>query len=167
MNKINLKGIASNSVGYTGIVTLSQYINGKKVATKKVSNTGGQPLFDFLADCLVGYIDTAALNRPNKILLLKKDTSPTEDILEKAYPSFIYMTTNPVRVPGNNVGIVRYSFTIPQEIFSGTGFNAIGLYTDAATDPSNYAALCEINTSSFSLALSSVLILDWELRISN
>jgi hypothetical protein len=68
---------------------------------------------------------------------------------------------------------VRYSFIIPQEYFAAGNnqnairFNAIGLYTNSAQDAKDYAAYCKVDTSGWSLSISSVLVLDWELHISN
>ena len=143
----NIKGITRNSLEYTGIVTLSKYIKGKKQVVAEIHNAGGKPLFNFLTDCLVGDFDTARLDRPNKILLLNKSVSSDgdEEIIQAEHTGFIYLLTKPEKVySSKQEGIVKYSFIIPQEYFIGTSFNAIGLYTGTASDPSAYAAICEI-----------------------
>jgi hypothetical protein len=58
---------------------------------------------------------------------------------------------------------------IPQDFFAGKDFNAIGLYNDAATeqDINDYAAYCTVNVGALNLSITSVLLLDWELHISN
>ena len=168
MSKIIEKSTAKNVIGYTGIVTLSQYIRGKKFKVAEIHNAGGKPLFDYLADCLVGDFDIAKLDRPNKILLLNKDEN--DKLTRAADTGFIGMLTKPERVLSNDEGIVRYSFTIPQDIFAGTNFNAVGLYAGSATstDVENYAAYCYIGDGILNnVSLSAVLVLDWELHISN
>jgi hypothetical protein len=164
----NIKSTATSSLEYTGIVKLSQYINGKKFTIAQMHNAGGKPLFEFLADCLVGDFDIAKLDRPTKILLLNEDE---EHKLSKATDTgFIYLSAKPEKVYDSYEGIVRYSFIISQDIFSGTNFNAVGLYTGTATttDIDDYAAYCFIGTDVFNdISISSVLVLDWELHISN
>ena len=164
----NVNGIAVNGLGYTGIVRISQCTGRKKVLVAEMHNEGGRPLFDFLADCLVDDFDIAKLNRPNKILLLKENDSG--ELQRAGGTDFIYLLAKPEKVYSEeNESIVRYSFIIPQEYFNGTGFNAIGLYgrSASAADVERYAACCKVDTSEWNLSISSVLVLDWELHISN
>jgi hypothetical protein len=164
-----MKNIATNSIGYTGIVTLSQCINGKKYKIKQVYNSGGNPLFNFFSDCLLGDYDIAEYNRPIKIMLLNKEEG--QPLKKAANSSFIYITTCPEKVYNPNAGITRYSFIIPKDILMGTNFNAIGLYTKSATETTldDYAAICDLSSSEFevTMATSTVLVLDWQLIISN
>ena len=166
--KNNFKGIVNNTVGYTGIVTLSQYTGTKKRVLASTHNEGGKALFDYLADCLAGNFDTANINRPTKIMLLNitEDAQPVNKALNT---SFIYLLTNPEKVYSETEGVVRYSFTVPHDMLIGTSFNAIGLYPASATesDLADYAAICNIEVNTNSLSLSSVLVLDWELHMSN
>ena len=165
----SIKGKTASTMEYTGIVTLSQYTNGKKLAIASIKNSGGKSLFDFLANCLVGDYTTANSDRPSKILLL--NVSDDDNIISAAKDAtFIRLLSNPEKVYSSEVeGIVRYSFIIPQEQFVGTKFNAIGLYTNTKSieDVEDYAAFCKIDLSTTNLLMSSVLVLDWELHISN
>lgn len=167
----NIKSIAQNNVGYTGIVKLSQYTKNKKFKIAEIHNEGGKPLFDFLADCLVGSFTEASINRPTKILLLNKEINADGSITYEAAEgvSFIYLLTKPEKVYSETEGIVRYSFIIPQEYFAGdkSRFNAIGLYGDLARYAEDFAACCDVDTSGWSISISSVLVLDWELHIAN
>ena len=167
INEKNLKGTTINTVEYTGIVTLSQYIKGKKVVISKIHNEGGKALFDFLTDCLLGDFDLAKVDRPTKIMLL--DTAG--GVITKANNTgFVSLLSNPVKVYDANMGIIRYSFHITQDLFAGTSFDAIGLYPNSATelDLDRYAAKCNIEDSDLEgLSVSSVLVLDWELRLAN
>ena len=167
MSMTNIKGTSINSLQYTGIVTLSQYIGGKKFTLAQIHNDGGKPLFNFLADCLAGDFDMAKVDRPTKILLL--NISEDYSMSKATDTAFYYLLSKPEKVYSDTEGIVRYSFMIPQEIFAGTKFNAIGLYTDTATflDVNNYAAYCKLDAEFFDkVSASSVLVLDWELHIS-
>ena len=47
---INMTNTAVNTLTYTGIVTLSQYIENKKVKIGQTHNKGGAPLFKFLSN---------------------------------------------------------------------------------------------------------------------
>ena len=150
---------------YTGIVTLSQYIGNKKVKLASIHNNGGEGLFNFIVDCLMGEFVTAEFNRPAKIKLLQESGS-----LSGASP-YIYLLTNPARVYPNeeNLGCaVRYSFVIPRELLE-TEFNAIGLYADAATeqDLAYYVAKCYIDAASIMADTSSALVVDWDLTFTN
>ena len=164
-----MKNTAKNNLSYTGIVTLSQYTDKKKkIKLKQVYNAGNNPLFNFLSDCLLGDFDLARINIPTKIMLLKVDDK--KEHFEKATSaSFIYLLTKAEKVYSPNAGIVRYSFMISQDTLLENPFNAIGLYTDAATeeDLDNYAAYCLVDSSELRVASSSMLIVDWELIIAN
>jgi hypothetical protein len=166
----NIKSIAQNNIGYTGVVRLSQYTCNKKFTIAEIHNEGGKPLFDFLADCLVGNFTEASANMPTKISLLYKDDAENYEQAEGT--SFIYLLNAPERVYNEKEGVVRYSFIIPQEYFAGGNpnsvrFNAIGLYCDSTDDINYYAARCDIPVDDWSISISSVLVLDWELHIAN
>jgi hypothetical protein len=167
MNDTVMKGTAANTIGYTGIVTLSQYINSKKIVITKVHNEGKLPLFNFLADCLAGDFDIAKIDRPTKIMLLNESE---DGVCTKAgNASFIHILAKPERVYSATEGIVRYSFLIPPEAIIGANCNAIGLYTASASeaDLDDFAAHCIVDLDSSGISLSSILLVDWELHISN
>ena len=67
-----MKSTTINNIGYTGIVTLSQYTNGKQFILAKTHNAGANPLFNFLADCLLGDFSVAAYSLPSKVMLINK-----------------------------------------------------------------------------------------------
>lgn len=167
-NSAKIKGLTSNSIGYTGIVTLSRYIGSKKVTIARVKNEGNIPLFDFLADCLAGNFDTAKIDRPTKIMLLNTDADGT--LTRAGNFSFIHITSKPERVYSDEGDSrVCYSFSIPPEALIGTNCNMIGLYTASATeaDLNNFAARCAIDIDTNAISLSMMFEVDWELRISN
>lgn len=161
----NVKSTAMNHLGYTGIVKLSQYIGNKKIAVAEIHNEGGMALFNFLTDCLVGDFDIAKSGLELGIRLLNADEEGTLSKLDNT--DFIFLLSKPEKVYSETEGIVQYSFIIPQEYFAGTNFNAIGLYLNRYADIDDYAAYCEVDTSNWSISISSVLVLNWELHISN
>lgn len=169
-----MKNIATNTLGYTGTVTLSQYIGSKKFKIAQVHNAGGNPLFNFLSDCLVGDFDVAKFSRPTKIRLLNytQESDETTGKITKIFTpasDFIYLLTKPEKIYNTSKGIVRYSFAISRDVLEGGNFNSIGLYSNSASElePDNFAAFCEVNVSKTAIAASSVLVVDWELTISN
>ena len=167
----NIKSIAQNNIGYTGVVRLSQYTGNKKFTIAEIHNEGGKPLFNFLADCLIGNFAEASVNRPTKILLLTKNED-NDEFEAAAGTSFIYLLTAPEKVYSEKEGIIRYSFIVPQEYFAAGSsntvrFDAIGLYCDSAESANDFAARCDVDLSKWSISISSVLVLDWELHIAN
>lgn len=173
MNNSALSGLR-----YTGIVTLSQYINGKKRIIGKIKNTGGLPLFDFFTDCLIGNYEAAQFNRPSKIMLLKQNLNNTESSELVPVSGFIYMISRPEKVASSKLfsdildnteiaSVACLSFLVPATAISET-FTHIGLYTDSTGlhDIEAYAALVPVNTA-LNFTSESVLLLDWYLIVSN
>lgn len=169
---------ALSGLRYTGIVTLSQYINGKKRIIGKIKNTGGLPLFDFFTDCLIGNYETAQFNRPSKIMLLKySDNAESPELIPVS--GFIYMISRPEKVNGSdlfsdffdNIGtasVACLSFLVPANAINET-FTHIGLYTDSAGlyNINDYAALVPVDMANTNFTSESVLLLDWYLIVSN
>ena len=169
-----MKNAAINTLEYTGMVTLSQYINSKKVKLAQVQNEGGNPLFNFMSDCLIGDFDVARVNLPTKIMLLNvtstKDTDGNTSVLNiESRSGFVYLLTKPEKVYNATKSVVRYSFALSRDILEGTDFNSIGLYAagTAETHPQEYAALCKVSINGNDISTSSILVVDWELNISN
>jgi hypothetical protein len=168
----NIKSVAQNNIGYTGIVKLSQYTGGKKFSIAEIHNVGGKPLFNFLVDCLMGNFKEAAANRPVKIMLLNVEGTGENTTIKAATDTGLISLLNaPEKLYSATEGIVRYSFMIPQEYFANNSrFNAIGLYPGYVTKPSeagDFAAYCLVDRSDWDISISSVLVLDWELHIAN
>lgn len=174
-----MKNTAINSLDYTGIVTISRYNGSKKIQLAQMQNEGGNALFNFLSDCLIGDFKNAELNRPNKIKLLKYVTeddsgNPLEAPYHESKSGFIYLLSKPEKVYSDTKGIVRYSFKISSDMIESTTFDSIGLYTSGTndTDIENWAAVVhnvddKLQTQNISSTAISALIIDWELNISN
>ena len=165
-----MKNTAINTLTYTGVVTLSQYIGQKKVKIAQIHNKGGNPLFDFLSDCLIGELASAKAKKPEKIRLVITDNG--------IYPQefapgsgFIYPQVQPKKGVNSYESQVTYSFLIPRELFeniSTTSNLGLGLYPNSATDldATKYAAFCTLDSSVLS-NLKASLVVDWKLIISN
>lgn len=168
-----MKNSALNNLSYTGIVTLSRYKDGKKIPIRKIKNSGGNSLFNFLSNCLLGDFETAKFELPTKIMLLHADHDNNGLLTDiTSVSGFIYFLTRPERLytdTGMASSTVCYSFVIPMDIVENTNFNSIGLYSDMATelDVDSFAAICEIDGVSGMQDASSVLVVDWRLTITN
>ena len=163
-----MKSKATSSLSYTGTVTLSQYIDNKKVNIATIHNTGNEPLFNFLADCLAGNFKTASAAIPTKLMLLKIATDDfgglnLKEITNATAAGPIGLLTKPEKIDYNTV---RYSFMIPRDQLASISFNAIGLYADT-DNIANYAAICKANSTTNNISASSVLVVDWDLTVSN
>ena len=125
-------------------------------------------LFSFFADCLIGDFDAAKKNIPTHIRLLKQEivVNGTDQITSITdYSSAIYVRTLPVKVNSSSYCGVRYSFIIPQDLWSSE-YSHIGLYSNKSTSITEYAAIAKL-TDDISRSGSSVLVVDWELIIKN
>lgn len=167
-----MKNIATNTLTYTGIVTLSQYIGKKKVQIAQVHNTGGSSLFSFLTNCLLGQFDTARESRPVKVKLLR-EIQQGDGTTYKAISGFIFVRnfTDKSERPGECR--VRYSFMIPRDLFEDISISGLGLglYSLSATDdnPEEYIAFCTLtgmNVNRNQITNASLLV-DWDLIIAN
>ena len=171
-----MKNTAINTLKYTGIVTLSQYIGTKKFKIAQQHNAGGSYLFDFLAHSLIGDFTYAKILKPTKVVVLKrKKTEGNDGYTYISKSGFITLTTNPEIITDNDKTRVRYSFIIPKDQVESlvtddlTGL-CLGLYSNAVTDFNelhNYSAICEIGSVSKNALINSSLVVDWELVISN
>ena len=177
-----MKNTAINTLSYTGIVTLSQYIGERKTQILQTHNRGGNSLFSFLADCLIGDFTLARATRPSKVMLLQCENPGAADN-EKEFKThqhgggFFWLITPPEKVEGSLGSRVRYSFVIPKEIVSNlSDFDNLylGLYSEGASagtgeskdDANNFAAICKLELAKNSTA-DAALVVDWELVISN
>ena len=165
-----MKNTAINTLQYTGIVTLSQYIGTNKVQVAKYHNAGGNVLFNFLYDCLAGSYD--ALKRPTKIMLLTQIAGDTGYTYEPA-SGFIYLRTAPVKDTVKKQSCVRLSFVMPRDLFETLNAESmyLGLYAHNAVieDPDigeKYMAICALDYAPSNLQNAS-LIVDWELTVAN
>jgi hypothetical protein len=169
-----MKNTVRNSLEYSGIVTLSKYVGNKKVQLARVHNTGGNYLFDFFTDCLLGDFDAAKAKRPTKIKLLQKHEHNDKTVTYESASPFIFLLTRPKKLsPVDGKSRVLYSFMIHRDMFEEvTDFAslAIGLYSngiaDDTTELEKFAASCNVGLSRTDLTSASLLV-DWELIIAN
>lgn len=162
---------ALNTLEYSGIVTISQRIGNKKIEICKVHNTGGNSLFNFLTDCLVGDFDIAKLNQPKKIMLLRKVVDEVNIISYEDISGFIGYISKPEKISSDKGSTVRYSFIVSKAMVENvediTDKIGIGLYSESTTDPENFAAYCEMPFNKNEISNSAILVIDWDLNISN
>lgn len=153
---------AINNLKYTGRVTLSQYINGKKIEFAQIHNSGGDALFNFLYDCLLGDFNTAKSQRPTQIMLLQVQ-GDGGSFVARSSPILVRNTAK------INNG-VRYSFLIDGTLIDNS-FSHIGLYSalNSVESANEYAAIIALpdNFDSAGTDPSVALVVDWELHFSN
>lgn len=155
-----MKSKVLNTLNYTGVVTLSQYIGNKKIKIAQIHNKGGNPLFNFFTNCLIGEFAKASASRPEKIALFNLNGNTYDSVT-----GFVNMYTPAKKTDVNKV---KYSFMITKDKFESATFTDlhIGLYTHGATDLQDYAAICKVDIENTAL-INAALVVDWELAISN
>ena len=170
-----MKNTAINSLGYTGIVTLSQYIQNNKIPITKAYNKGRSSLFNFLSDCLKGDFELAKLSLPSNIMLLNAEINSETGEIDQftAASGVIALSTiaTPEKALDESSGRVRYSFIVTRDQLETESFNAIGLYAKGIKpEYCQYnMAYCILDESvnSANLSVSSALVVDWDLIITN
>ena len=184
------------SVGYSGKVTVT-VVDDRKVVSRKVGhNAGGQPLFQFLAQCLCGNYENTKPLQPLKIKLFYNKatdtTAATTNInnwvgsdsntsIEEA-SNFIFVNAPSVTKEiedekGNKNGYKAIlHFRVPFSFVTRTEINQICLYAQDESDPKRYSAYYLFKDSKDEkLAPIKVnnqqasynLIIEWELSIAN
>ena len=153
------------SVGYSGKVTVT-VVDDRKVVSRKVGhNAGGQPLFQFLAQCLCGNYENTKPLQPLKIKLFynKAETvadaitninnwvgSDSNTSIEEA-SNFIFVNapsaTEEIKITdkqGNLVAKNGYKailhFRVPFSFVTRDEINQICLYAQNESDPKRYSA---------------------------
>lgn len=169
-----------NDLSYSGKVKLSVQQDGQIIKTKELHNSGTSQLFSFFAYCLSGDFEEASLYRPAKVRLLKVNINEVtgEEIELLAASGLVYLRSKPERVINKELDgeTVKLSFMIPRSMIETTDFNRIALYPQYVGDADldSYSAFCDLSgTDDLGInvytdwSLSSVLLIDWELTISN
>lgn len=177
MEETNMKNTAVNTLKYTGMVTLSQYIGTKKIKIMQKHNEGGPALFEFLTDCLIGDFTKAHATLPNKIILLERDPAAGANKY-KAKSGVIYLLSPAEKEydhSESNNPKVRYSFMVPKEQVESVDFSelSIGLYnstfndqeTDSSDALANCVARCDLDLL-VSGVINTALVVDWEMSFS-
>lgn len=185
------------SVGYSGKVTVT-VVDDRKVVSRKVGhNAGGQPLFQFLAQCLCGNYENTKPLQPLKIRLFYNDitnvTGATDDVTKaitninnwvdddniKEASNFIFAnvagTTEEIKTKNGYKAILH--FRVPFSFVTRDEINQICLYAQDESDPKRYSAYYLFKDSKDEKKLAPIkvnnqqasynLIIEWELSISN
>ena len=153
------------SVGYSGKVKVT-VVDDRKVVSRKVGhNAGGQPLFQFLAQCLCGNYENAEQSQPLKIKLFYNKASDktvateniknwvayeSDDSIEDA-SNFIFVNgpgmPEEIKIidkQGNLVAKNGYKailhFRVPFSFVTYNKINQICLYAQNESDPKKYSA---------------------------
>lgn len=164
-----------NSIEYKGKVSIKYVRNGRTLKSIQKHNTGCQPLFTFITDCLVSRYQES--NRPAYIMLYNNsdpDVSKT-DLGQNCLNGVQYVVkTESGYDDVEGFGYAKYKFIVPGNLLSSKA-NVIALYnlTNAPTfddrgsmNPSSYIELGEDAIDSSAVTDKNIIII-WELRVSN
>ena len=154
------------SVGYSGKVTVT-VVDDRKVVSRKVGhNAGGQPLFQFLAQCLCGNYENTKPLQPLKIKLFYNNATNEKDAITNiqnwvkpegnftsvvSASNFIFVNapgaTEEIKITdkqGNLVAKNGYKailhFRVPFSFVTHTEINQICLYAQNESDDKKYSA---------------------------
>ena len=154
------------SVGYSGKVTVT-VVDDRKVVSRKVGhNAGGQPLFQFLAQCLCGNYENTKPLQPLKIKLFYNNATNENDAISNiqywvksegdftsvvSASNFIFVNapgaTEEIKITdkqGNLVAKNGYKailhFRVPFSFVTHNEINQICLYAQNESDPKRYSA---------------------------
>lgn len=178
--------VFANGIGYEGKVTLTLKSNNKVLKSKTYKNNGTVQLFKFLGYCLMGACEDAEAKRllPTRLLLLENFSNSGSGDVTTADPQNVAARTDwqsfaqtPTIVTTNAQVKVTYNFEVPKAAITNT-FNQIALYGAGMDISENlvdfsayhyltnpYGALENQNPKDWSA--TTVLLIDWELTISN
>jgi hypothetical protein len=169
MSKIKDKKQTNASLGYTGNVEV-KLVRGKKVIkTIKTHNDGKGPLFNFIANTLIGKFDAGGA--PRFIILgFSEDTPPSDDPVSVNQVSTNAIPYSSVSLDIDNSGeyaSASFKFLIPfSSIASGTEVNIIRLYSQNSTLFGNHLAYFILDEPFESDGKSNILI-TWTMKITN
>ena len=149
------------SVGYSGKVIVT-VVDDRKVVSRKVGhNAGGQPLFQFLAQCLCGNYENTKPLQPLKIKLFYNNATNENDAITNiqnwvksegdftsvvSASNFIFVnaagaTEEIADEEGNKNGCKAIlHFRVPFSFVTRTEINQICLYAQNANDDKKYSA---------------------------
>lgn len=174
--------IFTDGLGYEGKVTLTLKRDNYILKSHTYKNSGTAPLFTFLGLCLTGNYVRAQEYQPCKIkLLFNKSSQPdpekAADVEERS--SFIPIAQPPMMHDDGDAAQVRvvYSFEIPKPaIAPNQNFNQVALYRDNPNNDEDFSAYYfltdgagnfEKNQNTTDWSATTVLLLEWELTLSN
>jgi hypothetical protein len=174
MSKIKDKKQTNASLGYTGNVEI-KLVRGKKVIkTIKTHNEGKLPLFNFIANALIGGFDSGGA--PRFIILANgADDSVAERVSTNAIP-YSAVSLDSSNTEGNVYASAAFKFLIPfSSISLGTEINIIRLYSQNSTTFGSHIAYFLLPTEDeegnaieplVSDGKSNILI-TWTMKITN
>lgn len=174
--------IFGEGLNYEGKVTLTLKSDNHILSKRTYKNSGTAQLFKFLGYCLIGRYRDAEELIPAKIALLYNVAStPTsadpENVTEQS--AFIGLRQQPSILSTSSPAEVKvtYSFEVPRSAVFGN-FNQVALYGSGVdtSDMKNFSAyyyLTDGSTDEFDVQIvnqwstTTVLLIDWELSLSN
>lgn len=180
--------VFTDGLGYEGKVTLTLKSNNRILESKTYKNSGTAQLFKFLGYCLIGAYEEAKNFLPYQILLLYNtaqdngqkpaEASPTAAVVQSsAWQPYAQTPTISSDSTNSQVSVI-YSFEVSHasifDKFNQVALYSVGVGENDITDFSAYYFLVDghgdwdaINPESDSWSPTTVLLIEWELTISN
>jgi hypothetical protein len=165
MSKIKDKKQTNSSLGYTGNVEV-KLVRGKKVIkTIKTHNDGKGPLFNFIANTLIGKFDAGGAPR---FIILGFSEAPSDDSVNQVSTNAIPYSSVSLDIDNSGeYASASFKFLIPfSSIASGTEVNIIRLYSQNSTLFDNHLAYFILDEPFESDGKSNILI-TWTMKITN
>lgn len=167
MSKTKNKQQTNASLGYTGNVEV-KLVRGKKVIkTIKTHNDGKGPLFNFIANTLIGKFDAGGA--PRFISLGFSVVNPPNDsVVNQVSTNAIPYSSVSLDIDNDGeYASAAFKFLIPfSSISSGTEVNVIRLYSQNSTLFDNHLAYFILAEPFESDGKSNILI-TWTMKITN
>jgi hypothetical protein len=165
MSKIKDKKQTNASLGYTGNVEV-KLVRGKKVIkTIKTHNDGKGPLFNFIANTLIGKFDAGGAPR---FIILGFSEAPSDGSVNQVSTNAIPYSSVSLDIDNDGeYASAAFKFLIPfSSISSGTEVNVIRLYSQNSTLFDNHLAYFILDEPFESDGKSNILI-TWTMKITN
>ena len=173
----------TNTLNYSGDITLKILDGDRVISTKEYHNTGTQKLFNFFGSCLRGEFRAAKSIRPCRVILFEagtgeiKDSVPTAEYWNKntKASTAVYYDSTPVVLDTEDGDgtTVQYHFRLPfLSLRSGAIITKVGLYpsiySDEAGDLCAYYYLDQDSYINVPLRGGNyTIVIDWKLTIKN
>jgi hypothetical protein len=169
----------TGGLGYEGKVTLTLKNNNHVLKSKVYKNKGTSNLFEFLGYCLIDAYEDVKKLLPSKIRLLYNNGEHPEfadpkAVVARTLPQERAQTPTVV-VDSNNAQVkVTYSFEVSKAAIAGN-FNQIALYGAGIDDFKEFSAYYFLTDARGDFEIqdirnwsaTTVLLIDWELTLSN
>lgn len=158
----------NNQISYKGKVDIVVKRKGVVIKTTSGNNSGNNPLFYFLANCLIG---TYSENQRPKFLRVGTKIDPSDDNENITWSQGGFQLTNNSINVLSNCCQAQYEFAVPGITINNTTIVALRLYNSVNLNTlSNYSAELELDSDDYievTNGESTSIYITWTLSIQN